>query len=151
MAKINSIRSKYFNEGKRIVEIARETKTDVKTVKKYILKDDFNTQPPQTKKTVKSKLDPFKEEIDCWLEQDKLERRKQRHTALRVFKRLQEKHGGSFDCSYRLVATYVHRKERTLWPEQRVLLRFGTQTREAQVDFGEADFLKTGFAVTDIL
>jgi len=28
MAKINSIRSKYFNEGKRIVEIARETKTD---------------------------------------------------------------------------------------------------------------------------
>jgi len=31
MAKINSIRSKYFNEGKRIVEIARETGTDVKT------------------------------------------------------------------------------------------------------------------------
>jgi len=87
MAKINSIRSKYFNEGKRIVEIARETETDVKTVKKYILKDDFNTQPPQAKKAVKSKLDPFKEEIDCWLEQDKLERRKQRHTALDTWHR----------------------------------------------------------------
>ena len=145
MAKINSIRSKYFNEGKRIVEIARETGTDVKTVKKYILKDDVNTQPPQTKKTAKSKLDPFKEEIDCWLEQDKLERRKQRHTALRVFKRLQEKHGGSFDCSYRLVATYVAQKRKELYGQNKEFY-FALEHKpgEAQVDFGEADFLENG-------
>ena len=38
------------------------------------------------------KLDPFKADIDAWLTEDKKAKRKQRHTAKRVYQRLMEKH-----------------------------------------------------------
>lgn len=146
MAKINSIRRLYFEEGKRIAEIARETNTDVKTVKKYILQDDFNKQLPKVKKESQSKLDPFKEDIDRWLEQDKQSRTKQQHTAMRVFKRLQQKHGDLFDCSYRLVATYFAQKRKAVFNTTNNEFFFSLEHKpaEAQVDFGEADFFENG-------
>ena len=145
MAKINSIRRLYFTEGKCIAEIARETDSDVKTVKKYIIQDDFNQPSPKLKKESQSKLDPFKEEIDLWLEQDKQSRKKQRHTAIRVFKRLQQEHGDDFDCSYRLVATYVAQKRKALYSQiNEFYFSLEHKPAEAQVDFGEADFLENG-------
>lgn len=53
-----------------------------------------------------------KQDSDSWLEADKKERKKQRHTALRVFKRLKEIYRPDFYCSYRLVAAYVAEKKK---------------------------------------
>lgn len=49
---------------------------------------------------------------DSWLEADKQGRKKQRHTAKRVYDRLKGTYGDSFDCFYRLVATYVAEKKK---------------------------------------
>jgi ribosomal protein S17E len=58
------------------------------------------------------KLDPFKVDIDAWLAEDKKAKRKQRHTAKRVYQRLVEKYSEDFTCSYRAVAGYVAKKVR---------------------------------------
>ena len=82
MAETNDIRSKFFDEGKNITTIARETGCDRKTVRKYVQREDWNVE--STDDLRPSKLDPFKPLIDQWLENDKYQRRKQRHTARRV-------------------------------------------------------------------
>ena len=105
--RVNSIREMFFEKGMNYADIARVTGHDVKTVKKYIYMENFNEPLPKPVRKRRSKLDRYKIEIDSWLEADKQERKKQRHTALRVFKRLNEKYGPGFDCSYRLVALYV--------------------------------------------
>lgn len=56
----------------------------------------FNQPPPEPVRKRGSKLDKYKPDIDSWLEADKLERNKQRHTALRVFNRLKKKYGPDF-------------------------------------------------------
>ena len=90
---------------------------DIKTVKKYINMEDFNQPLPKLVKKRDSKLDKYKGDIDDWLEEDKKFHRKQRHTALKVFDRLKEENK-KFDCSYRLVATYVAEKKRTLYSQK---------------------------------
>ena len=143
MTQVNCIREMFFEKGMKFAEISRATGFDVKTIKKYVSKDNFNPPPPMPKPVRNSKLDPFKEEIDQWLEDDKNNRKKQRHTAQRVFDRLSEIYGHAFDCSYRLVADYVAMKKRELYSGDR---QFYFQLQhipgEAQVDFGEAEFLE---------
>ena len=81
MAQVNSIREMFFEKGMNYAQIAKVTGNDVKTIKKYILKDDFNQPEPKIRKIRCSKLDQYKATIDKWLEADKLENKKQRHTA----------------------------------------------------------------------
>jgi predicted transcriptional regulator len=92
MAKIKAIRDEFFRKGKTISEIAREQKVDRKTVRKFIEQDDWNEQPRRPV-SYGSILDPYKPVIDAWLEQDKRQRRKQRHTAKRVHERLTDEYG----------------------------------------------------------
>jgi transposase len=103
MAQIDSIRQLFFEKGLGYAEIARITGFDVKTVKKYVHMEDFNQPLPKPRQIRGSKLDKYKEQIDEWMVADKQERKKQRHTAKRIFDRLAAEHPG-FDCSYRLVA-----------------------------------------------
>ncbi len=142
MAQVNRIRELFFEKGLKYAEISRATGFDVKTVKKYIDMEDFNpkpkAQPPRP-----SKLDPFKDTIDGWLENDKQNRVTQRHTALRVFDRLTEE-CPEFNCSYRLVASYVAGKKRELYGETRFYMPLRHIPGEAQADFGTADFYERG-------
>lgn len=141
LTQVNCIREMFFEKGLNFAEISRTTGCDVKTVKKYIFQEDFN-MPVKPKQVRNSKLDPFKEEIDQWLEADKSARKKQRHTAQKVFKRLSKKYDDIFDCSYRLVAEYVAQKKRELYSgEHQFFFQLQHIPGEAQVDFGEADFL----------
>ena len=114
MTEISNIRNLYFEEGKSITEINRITGKDRKTIKHYIDKDDWN-KPEESEKIEKTfpKLEPYKAEIDKWLTDDKKAKKKQRHTAKRVFNRLVEEYGDGFDCSYRTIAGYfsVRKKE----------------------------------------
>ncbi len=61
------------------------------------------------------KLDQYKPDIDSWLTEDKKAKRKQRHTAQRVFDRLQDKYKDGFECSYRTVAGYVAKKKKEIF------------------------------------
>ena len=82
MTQIKDIRKMYFEEGKYISQIARETGHDRKTVRAYLDKVDWNQKPPKLKKeTAFPKLNPYKDDIDTWLNEDIKARRKQRHTA----------------------------------------------------------------------
>jgi transposase len=148
MAQVNSIREMFFEKGKNYADIAKATGHDVKTVKKYISKDDFNPELPKVNKKRSSKLDQYKATIDQWLEADKLEHKKQRHTAKRVFKRLGKLYGPDFDCSYRLVALYVAERKKELYQDGRKFyLPLEHIAGEAQFDFGEAYFFEKNLRI----
>ena len=104
MTNVNGIRKLYFEEGKTISAICRQTGFDRKTIRGYVGKDDFNAKiSSANKKASFLKLEPYKEDIDKWLTEDKKAKKKQRHTAKRVFDRLGDKYNKEFDCSYRTV------------------------------------------------
>lgn len=92
MDQIHNIRNRYYAKGDNISQISSTMKLDRKTVRKYVEKDDWNKQLPKpiTERRFCPKLDNFKLTIDEWLEGDKKAKRKQRHTAQRVFNRLCE-------------------------------------------------------------
>lgn len=67
MADVNNIRFQFYHEGLNINEINKKTGHDRKTISKYIDQEDFNVTPAPTS-TRCTKLDPFKDLIDSWLE-----------------------------------------------------------------------------------
>jgi transposase len=145
MTQVKDIRKMYFEEGKSISEIARESGYDRKTVRKYLHKEDWNRRLPKVKKVPTfSKLEPYKADIDAWLNEDKRARRKQRHTAKRIYDRLVEKYKGDFNCSYRTVAGYVAIKKKEIFNDMKCALPLEHIPGEAQVDFGDADFYENG-------
>lgn len=96
-------------EGFGPSEISEQVGVDRKTVSKYLNIDDYSPTF-ENQKVKKSKLDAWKSVINEWLEEDKLMRFKQRHTAKRIHQRLKEEHPG-YDCSYELVQRYVQKKK----------------------------------------
>ncbi|OUM99202.1 MAG: hypothetical protein BAA02_07830 [Paenibacillaceae bacterium ZCTH02-B3] len=125
------------SKGLGPVAIAERLKINRKTVSKYMAMEEFEEQKPTNKEERPSKLDPFKPLIREWLEEDRKNRYKQRHTAMRIHKRLMEE-CEDYDASYPLVQRYVKRLRDQRYEE-------GTQELvwhpgEAQADFGEADF-----------
>ena len=91
MDKVHSIRQLFYEQGKSVSAIAAETGHDRKTISKYLDMTDFNTPEPKKEdpENMCPKLDAYKPLIDQWLLDDRKAPRKQRHTAKRVFKRLQ--------------------------------------------------------------
>lgn len=121
-------------KDKTISEISREFKVARKTIRKYIRQDDWNVKVKTSGvKRPFPKLEPFKADIDIWLEEDKKARRKQRHTAKRIYKRLHEKYQEKFNCSYHTIVSYATMMKKHIYIPG-----------EAQADFGEADFYENG-------
>ncbi|MDA3961566.1 MAG: IS21 family transposase [Planctomycetota bacterium] len=95
-----------------------------------------HSEPPgyrRSRAAAQPKLDPFKDIIDEILASDTAVRRKQRHTAQRIFERLRAEHG--YSGGYTIVKDYVRAQKR------RTKERFVPLTHDpgmAQVDFGEA-------------
>ena len=108
MTEVHEIRRQYYEEGKSITEVSRQTGRDRKTVRMYLEKEDWNEgEPGSIAEAEFPKLEPYKKDIDVWLTEDRRARKKQRHTARRIYLRLMEKYQGDFNCSYRTVAGYV--------------------------------------------
>lgn len=150
MDMIHDIRLRYFIKGENISQIADALKLDWKTVRKYVDMTDFNEPAPKpaSKQRFCPKLDSYKPTIDKWLEEDKQSPRKQRHTAKRVFQRL-EKEFPKFNCSYRTVAIYYAAKHKELFKDDKCgFLPLEHHPGEAQVDFGTADFYENGTRLT---
>ncbi len=123
-------------------EIAARLRIDRKTCAKYMRQEDFNTVVAGRRQTA-SKLDPWKPQIEQWLEEDRRTRFKQRHTAKRIHQRLLEEHPGVYDCSYPLVQRYLkQRKAERAEPSGYLELLWAEG--EAQADFGEADIIEAG-------
>ena len=145
MTQKNHIRKMFFEQGMNISEIANETTNDRKTVRKYLEQENWCQEPkrvPANKN--KSKLDPFKEEINEWLEADKKARKKQRHTAKRVYERLVDLHKEDFDCGYKTVSNYVAQRKKEIYTKAEGFLPLEHIPGEAQIDFGGADFYENG-------
>ena len=93
-----------------------------------------HTEPPgyrMREPRKKRKLDPFLPIIHEMLEADKKAPTKQRHTATRIFHRLQEEHG--YDGGYTSVRDAVRQWRET---SQEVFLPLSHPPGQAQVDFG---------------
>ncbi|CAA7600770.1 IS21 transposase-type HTH domain protein [Acididesulfobacillus acetoxydans] len=147
MTQVDLIRKAFFEEGLNVSELAERFSHDRKTIRKYLETEDWNEPVPvQAVESMRKfpKLEPYMKDIDEWLEEDKRARRKQRHTARRVFDRLRSKYGIRFDCSYRTVAAYVAIRKKELFGQNKGRLPLQHAPGEAQADFGEADFYENG-------
>ncbi len=142
MTNANNIRDMFFYEGSNITEIAKDSGYDRKTIRKYINRDDWNEQN-EVSLVKPSILDPYKSEIDQWIQDDKDMRAKQRHTAWRVYTRLKEENE-EFDVSYRTVTNYVREVKKQVFGDQKGFLPLQHKAGEGQVDFGHADFIENG-------
>jgi transposase len=102
------IRTAYRVYGKSIKQIARETGNSKNTIKKILKAQhcDYKLRQYQPYPV----LGRYLSIIDHWLEQDKERPKKQRHTAVRIFHRLQQEH--DFKGSEVTVRRYV-REART--------------------------------------
>ena len=142
MTSANNIRDMYFYEGKNITVIAKDSGFDRKTIRKYLNQDNWNEQKEVPLKR-SSILDPYKPEIDQWIQDDKNMRAKQRHTAWRVYTRLKEENK-EFDVSYRTVSNYVRERKTQVFGDQKGFIPLQHKAGEGQVDFGHADFIENG-------
>ena len=86
-----TIRRLYFSQRHSIREIAKERHHSRKTVKKAI-SDASVPEYHLTKARPSPVMDPFKAVIGRWLEEDRGQPPKQRHTAHRVYTRLVSEH-----------------------------------------------------------
>ena len=97
-------------QGYGAKEISARLRIDRKTTTKYMQREDFNAAVASNRQAP-SRLDPWKPQIDQWLEEDRRTRFKQRHTAKRIHDRLLEEHPDDYDCSYPLVQRYLKRRK----------------------------------------
>lgn len=140
MPTINSIRQ-LRRDGRSITDIANKTGVSRDTVYKYLKKDDFSPKAP-TKIAHPSKLDPYRKIIESWIDEDKVNWRKQRHTYRRIFQRLREEF--DLDVSESAVNRYVRKLKETHKTQADGYLDLDWAPGEAQADFGEADFYMRG-------
>ena len=145
MTEVHNLRKLYYDEGKNITEISKQTGRDRKTVRQSLNKEDWNENQPHPLTGIEfPKLGPFKAEIDGWLMDDKKAKRKQRHTARRVYDRLVAEYPGSFNCSYRTVAGYVGMKRKEIYGKRAGYLPLEHIPGETQADFGDAQYYEGG-------
>jgi transposase len=133
---VEYIKKLYEEDGVSLREIAKRTKHDFRTVRKYAYCNDWS---PPVKLAVISDtypvLGPYIPIIDEWLESDKKEPRGQRHTIKRVFDRLKKEH--SYKGSYSTVKRYVNLKKEMGKKVKEGYLPIAQPPAHAQADFGE--------------
>lgn len=111
MSQVNHIRD-LGAAGYSVSKINELTGVDRKTIRKYLQMEDFSPEIP-LEVSKPSMLDSLKPVIDEWLEEDKKNWYKQRHTAQRVFDRLVKEYG--FKGSYSIVQRYIKKKRSRSW------------------------------------
>jgi transposase len=113
-------------KGLSYTEIGKKYNIDPRTAKKYALSE---TRPVYNLTDVKpSKLDPFKQRMDLWLEEAP-------YSAARILEKLQEQ---GFDGGYSIVKNYV--KSRKMDLNEKATVRFETMPgMQGQVDWAFFD------------
>lgn len=148
MLKVSQIEhiKELWSNGSSIAAIKEIMEIDRKTIMKYIEMEDFSKGVEFYAQEVRlSKLDPYKPLIDQLLEKERGYSKKQRFTAKRMHEYLVKEHGAKeLAHSYILVRRYM--KD---WKNRRIrtnsepgTLKLLWHPGEAQVDFGQADFIE---------
>lgn len=153
MAQQQYIKDLYENEEVSLREIARRTKLSFQTVRKYAYKEDWNEEKlPNLEAEHYPALEKYIPTIDEWMEQDRKVPRKQRHTATRIYTRLQEEQG--YQGSYSTVKRYVRKKKLMTKLASEGYLPLAQPCGNGQVDFGESIYYdekgqeQKGYALT---
>ncbi len=109
-------------KGMSYKEISKKYHIDPRTAKKYA---EADTKPVyQLRERKPSKLDPFKKQMDIWLEEAP-------YSAVRIFEKMQEQ---GFDGKYSIVKEYVRSKKQDL--DEKATVRFETMPGlQGQVDW----------------
>lgn len=136
MAQKQYIKYLYENEEKSLREISRITGLSQQTVTKYAYQSKWDEDHPLSCNPESYPvLGDFIETIDEWLENDRKEPRKQRHTVSKIHKRLKSECG--FTGSYSSVKKYVRKKKYLMKVSSEGFLPLAKPKAHAQVDFGE--------------
>lgn len=106
MVTIESIRKMHLREGKSIREISKTLGVSRQSVRKA-LTGEVKRSYVMAKPRACPAIDPYRNVILAWLDDDREAPPKQRHTARRVFNRLQEEYG--FEGSESTVRRFVNR------------------------------------------
>ena len=136
MVEVKYIKHLYESEGKSLREIAKALHMNFRTVQKYAYREDWN--PPVNPKMNPEDFPVLGEYIPLineWLEADEREPRKQRHTIVRIYKRLQKEKG--YPGSYATVKQYVNRKKEQMRKYRESFLPLAHPPGQAQTDFGK--------------
>lgn len=142
MEQVHHIKYLFKFKGKTLRRICTETGHHFNTVKKYVEKDNFNLEH-NSGKSKPRKLAPYVDLIDSWLMADLEAKSKQRHTAQRIYNRL-KKQFPEFNVSDRSVRAYVSRRKKEIGLIEEGYLPLEHPPGEAQIDFGEAQFIEKG-------
>ena len=128
------IRTAHRVYGKNIKQISRETGHSKNTVKK-VLRGEYSGYKPRLEQPYPV-LGPYLNLIDQWLQDDKKQPKKQRHTAVRVFNRLKAEH--DFQGAETTVRRYVREAKLRLGVgSAQVFIASDPQAGiEAEVDWG---------------
>ena len=126
------VRIDYERNGLSQRELSRKYGLHRDTIRKML---EFSIPPGYQRKKPphKPKLAPFIGVIDSILESDKDKPRKQRHTAKRIFDRIQDEHG--YSGGYTTVKDYVRGKRLRC---REMFVPLSHPSGHAQADFGEA-------------
>lgn len=140
MAQKQYIKHLYENEEKSLREIARITDLSFQTVQKYAYMDNWNEDHmPNVNPDNYPVLKDYIPLIDAWLEEDIRQPRKQRHTKMRIYQRLQTE--CEFFGSYSSVKKYVNKKKFLMKQVSEGYLPLSQPMAHAQIDFGTFKYL----------
>jgi len=147
ITQINYIRKLFFDKGKSYSEIEKATGHSYTTIKKYIECDDFNEQNSYNRqKPIKSDLiRPFIKQI---LEDDKIKRRKFRHTSERIYERAMDECPKLCLIKPRTMRKIVKEEREKVYGSKQCYNDLEHPGGEAQVDFGEIEIFENGSSVT---
>ncbi len=144
MEKWEYIRRMYFIEKKTMREIERETGHAWRTIHKAVnspTKAGFQIKTPRTAPV----MGAFKERIVALLDESDQLPRKQRYTAKKIYEILQGEGYKGAESTLRYAISQERKKRKAL----KVFLPLGFEPgKDAQVDWGEAQFILSGEQVT---
>ena len=143
MRKIDLIRKYKFDLDMPVRVISYKVDVSPTSVYKYIKMDDFSEMLKQPRKKRPKKMDMYEPIIKEWLLEDKTRHYKQRHTAKRVFDRLNEMYE-DFDISYATVATTFRRIKSEVYYVCKEYAPLRHLPGESQGDLGNCDFVENG-------
>lgn len=141
MEQVHRIRTTYHREGGTIRGISRKEGVSRNTVRKVL-----RTEEEWGYKRGSSHEEPvigsYKGIVDAWLSGDKERRKKERHTARRIYTRLSQEHG--YTGSERTVRRYVSKRKREIYPKETYLALEHEAGGEMEGDFMKASMLCAG-------
>lgn len=126
-------------EGMSLRAIAKQTGHHFNTVKKYVVKEDWNTVHTSRKERV-SRLEPLQSTIDGWLMEDLKRVRKHRRTGTKIYNDIKADAELSklLSVGKQTVINYVSNRKKELSKKTYSTAMFVSHSLcEAQVDFGE--------------